>query len=484
MVSNYTVGVRYGAIDFTHSFLTGIALILSRAKDVEQIGDLYLWTPWQGLIMLPIAALAIYGRLVKSFNLPMSPWSVAVLYAFTAFSNYPMITWSISGGFSAPLGWIVIYGVYLFLLTRYLERKFVAQWTILLVMILLLIQPTYHTMALALTVILVFITLIQRVIHKQYMSSTILWLTTVAFLSFLIYYAVSFLQDYGRLIINFLSDIYRSHDKERLEYSLGILDISLWWHVVNYAAVLVPVAWSGVILVRRSFQSKREAEIHQFQWIWLLSLIPLSIGFFAWGGIFAAYARLLQFGTLLAIACAAFLLVIRRQALIPLAAVGGVCVFISVYLTISFDTSTSNHLTLDEKAAIEWIETEYGCERVVFTDYRIGSTFGYWGCFSVVGPTVYPLIAQRRVDVLATLLYDADSLSLNKAIDSLNTVDGNRPDLILLSRRFMDPHIGFVLPDERMKPMTEAQWATYQALDGWQLVFENGTAMVLARDGS
>jgi hypothetical protein len=481
-VSNYTSGLSYGAIDFTHTYFTGAAFILSRVTDVEQIGHLYRWTPWQGLLMLPIAALAIYGRLTKSFGLPMSPLAVIVLYAFVSFSNYPMISWSISGGFSSPLGWIILLSLYLFILARTIEGRVDIKWTLLIVMTVLLAQPTYHTVALALMVMLVLLWAIQQVARREYISPALVLITGVAFLSFLMYHAISVFQGYWRLLSSFLTDIYRSHDKELLKYSLKILDVSLWWHVVNYAAILVPVVWSGIILIRRKYQTKLDAYVVIYQWSWLFPLIPLAIIFYAWGGVFSAYERLLQYGTLLAIACSAFLLATRRKSFQVLATAAAVCVLISVILTTKFNIATGSGITIDEQAAIEWMTREMGCESTVFTDFRIGSTIGYWGCFSVIGPSANPLFAQGRKDIITSLLYDGDRQRLKETLDVLRTANNQKPKLILLSRRFMDPHIGFVLPDTRMKPISETQWQTYRNLDGWRVVFENNTAMVLARD--
>jgi len=62
VLSNYTSGLTYGAVDYTYTFLTGSALILSGVTDVEQIGQLYLLSPWQGLLLIPLAVpLLVFG---------------------------------------------------------------------------------------------------------------------------------------------------------------------------------------------------------------------------------------------------------------------------------------------------------------------------------------------------------------------------------------------------------------------------------------
>jgi len=147
----------------------------------------------------------------------------------------------------------------------------------------------------------------------------------------------------------------------------------------------------------------------------------------------------------------------------------------------SLDISSSNYLTNDERTALDWASREKGCDAVLFTDYRIGSAYGYQGCFGVVGPTAGSLSARHQIDILPALFYDGDRRTLSDAIDTLLTTDRRRPELILMSRRLLDPQIGVVLPDTRLKPMTEAQWLAYRTLPGWTLAYENDTTMVLAR---
>jgi hypothetical protein len=481
VVSNYTSGLNYGAVDYTYTFLTGSALILSGVTDVDQIGQLYLLTPWQGLLLTPLAVLALYGGFTRLFQVRVSAAHVALLYAFAALPNYPMVMWSSSGGFATPLGWALFYALYLAVLSRSREPRYTWQWALVLMLVVLSIQPTYHTAALALTVFLLAIWAIQRTFGKQYVSWGVVRITIMVFVTFLMYHAVTLFNDYGRIFLRYLSDIYRGNDQERLRYSLTGGNLNFWWYIVNYAAILFPAAWMALLVLRRRFRSEQEATTSTYQFIWLLALLPLVGLLFAWDGLFGAYARTLQYGTLLALASAALLLVTRRGAAAPLALAAAICVLISIFSMRTLDASASNYLTNDERAALAWTSREKGCDAVLFSDYRIGSARGYEGCFSVIGPTAGSLSAHHQIDILPALFYDGDPRSLSQAIDTLVTTDRRRPDLILMSRRYLDPQIGVVLPDTRLKPMTEAQWLAYRSLPGWNVVYENNTTMVLAR---
>ncbi len=481
VLSNYTSGLTYGAVDYTYTFLTGSALILSGVTDVEQIGQLYLLSPWQGLLLIPLAALALYGQYARLHGQRITPARVAILYAFAALSNYPMVMWASSGGTLVPLGWALFYGIYLAILARHMEPRYTWQWATLLIMAILLLQATYHTVALALTVFLLCVWLIQVKIARKYVAWGIIRIDIMVFVTFLMYHAVTLFNDYGRFFIRFLSDIYRGNDQERLRYSLTGGNLSIWWYIVNYAAIIIPVVWVTLIVVKQRFRSEKGVVVHVYQVTWLLALFPLILLLFAWDGFYGAYARTLQYGTLLAISSAALLLATRAKAVAPLALVALICTAISAFSMHSLDISSSNYLTNDERTALDWASREKGCDAVLFTDYRIGSAYGYQGCFGVVGPTASSLSARHQIDVLPALFYDGDRRTLSDAIDTLLTTDRRRPELILMSRRLLDPQIGVVLPDTRLKPMTEAQWLAYRTLPGWTLAYENDTTMVLAR---
>lgn len=499
-LSNYTSGLRYGAINFTYTYLNGAALILSGTTDAQAIGWLYLVSPWQGLLLLPLCALTLYGWACRATGSSFNPAASVVLYAFAALPNYPMISWAGTGGYATPLGWALFLGIYLAILARNFEQHFSWQWALMMVICLLLLQPTYHTAAMALTISLVSLWVIQQgfvtkaltrftqsgrsqgdLAIQPYLRSRSVQLTIVVFLSFLLYHAVLLFNDYGRIFFRFLSDIYRSDDHERLKYSMTGTGISIWWHILNYLAVIAPIAWIGMIALRRRFQAPRDAALSFYPLTWILALMPMIMLLYAWDGGFGVFARLLQYGTLLAIASAALLLALRPQALKAIALTTAICVACSIGLTMSLNVSASNNVTNDELAAMSWIRSERGCDAVLFTDFRIATTMGYQGCFAVVGPTAGNLSRQNMIDQISVLLYDGDPARLSTAIDRMGTTDKRQANTLLISRRFLNESIGFVLPDTRLKPMTPAQWEAYRAIPGWKLAYENGTSMVLVR---
>lgn len=482
ILSNFTSGLNYGAIDFTSSILNGLALILSGYRDVDQIGVLNRMTPWQGMILLPLCGLAMYCHFVPQFSRRISPWHIVIIFAFTAFPNYPFVIWSLTGGSIVPVGWFVFLSVYLFILARNFKDGLFSQWTILAIVSILFVQPTYHTVALTLTFMLFLLWVLQYWFKKEYISATSITISIVAFASFLMYYAFPTLRSYGHLFSQFLGDFYRSFDKGRLEYSLGILDTPLVWYILNYLAVLSPVIWTSILFYKKNNLNRKESDFLTYQWIWLLSLIPLSIAFFAWGGVFGVYERLLQYGTLLAIASTAFLLASRPKSGLILAVAALLCVFITTFLTRNLNAVSSNYITKDEEQAIHWIVDNKLCNEVVFTDFRIGTTFGYWGCFSVVGPNASNLSARGQSQILSALLYDGDRVALHDALETLSTLEGKTPHVLLLSHQFLDSKVGFSLPDTRLKAITENQWSAFVGLENWHIVFVNDSTLVMKRN--
>jgi hypothetical protein len=312
-ISNYTSGLNYGAVDFTTTFLHGAVLSLSGTRDPAAIGQSYFMFPWQGLILIPLAFCALYSRFCRICGRDTIAYHYVLIYALAAFGQYSMVSWSISGGVLVPYGWLLYIVIYLALLMRAVDSEQPMEWVIVFVVAALLMQATYHTMALALFLLIGFVFLLQRVLTNwTIVQGNTTLLIAIAFLGFLTYHAVTFLNDYGRLGRHFLRDIFRSQDKAVFDYYLRLDPFLSRLQFVNYAVVALPsMCVVGLVIHNR----RKLGLLLSYHLLWLLWLIPMAVLFFAWGGFGGAYARLLQFGTLLSIAAAALLLAFRQRLL-------------------------------------------------------------------------------------------------------------------------------------------------------------------------
>lgn len=481
-LSNYTAGLDYGAIDFTFSYLASTPFILASIKNVEHIGRMYRQTPWQGLILMPLATISLYCMFARLTKRPIQPYHCIILYALTVFPNYPMINWAMTGGTLVAIGWATCLSIFMAMLARYAEPKVAIGWSILFIMLLLFLQPTYHTAALVVTITLFSLWLIQHVTGQKILAVNTLQIVGVIFFTFLIYHAVDLFRDYGRIFVSFLNDYYRGSDTERLRFSLPPSGRGIWLHALNCLAIIVPVIVTGQIALRQRVNGYTTDPYALFIISWVAALLPLSLFLFAWDGIFAMYARILQYGTLFAITSAAYLLATRPSTWPMISGVALICTVASIYLVQDLRVSSSSFLTRDEQSAGQWISEEYGCEDVIFTDFRIGTTSGYQGCFAVIGPTASSLNRAGRIDLLGDLFYNHNPQQAADAIEYFTITTGRSPAIILLSKRFLDPDIGIVLPDTRLKPMDNEQWMVYQSLPGWKTTYENSSVIVLRKD--
>jgi len=476
-VSNYTSGVNYGAVDVVHTLLHGSALIVAGETDPKRIGAAYFGFPWQALILVPLAVMALYFRLARTLRVAVNPLAVVLLYAFAVFSHYAMVNWALSGGLNLPYGWVMLIGVYWAVLARTISTSHKVAWSTLLALLLILVQPTYHSTAVAVVIILGSVAVTQRVSPFRFVPVNTLALAGAAFLAFLVYNATPFLRAYSVLGLNFLQDLLRSNDTAASQYQFRLSGPLAVLQYVNYAAIGV------IVLIALELAWRRRRAGGAVLWhhtLWIAACVPLGIGFFAWNGVLSMGARLLQIGTLLAMCGAAIVLLetsdVRRAIVGGAIAIATICTLVSTPLVRLGDIGL---VTADEWAALGWYQSEAGCDRVLLTDFRIGPVATYLGCFNVIGPTAAKLARSGQADVLTGLYYSADPAVIAGAVDAFTTSDGQRADLILVSAEMT--RTGPVLPDGRLQPISPATWFAYGNLPGWNVVYRNASVTVLGR---
>jgi hypothetical protein len=485
-LSNYTSGAAYGAVDFTHTFLHGAALILARLEDPVDIGWGYLAFPWQSLLLLPLAVIAVYTRFCAIHASRPGPAPVALLYAFTAFGHYSMVNWGLTGGLMVPYGWVLILLIYLALLARHHVPGGYVIWSAILAVALVSIQPTYHTLALASLVFLGTITLGQRVLKTgPVLPPSTIVLAAVLFFAFLAYSATPFLRAYALLGIRFLDDIFRTHDSVASQFLYRVEGLDVLLQLLNYMAI---AAFPAVILVAW-FRARRANRFLNYHILWLAGLVPLAIGFFAWNGVLGMQLRVLQLGTLLAYLSAALLFARinltdgRRRQLLPAAAAIMLSTGITIYSVNHFQLGNGTLLAREEWAALSWYQTRSGCRSVLFTDFRIGPASTYLGCFGVVGPTAASVVRAGDVSVLETIFYGRDPAAIADGITSFRTTTGQSPQAVLLSREWTHADSGPLLPDGRLKPMPHETFEAYLRMPNWVIVYANRIVVILERQG-
>lgn len=478
-LSNYTSGVSYGAVDFVHTIVHGSALTLAGLTDPQEIGAAYVAMPWQSLVLVPLAVIALYTRLSRIRHSPVEPASILLLYAFASSAHYTMVNWGLTGGGVVPYGWAIFVAIYLVVLVRSRTDKVPATWSLLLVALICLAQPTYHTIAVALLVIFATIAVGQRLSEFRFIKGNTVALATVAFAAFLAYNATPFLRAYSVIGLSFLNDLFRSHDATASQFLYRLDGPLLALQVVSYLAIASIAVTSLLIWLRRGDGADR---VIWHNALWIVGLIPLGIGFFAWNGVLGVQARLLQLGTLLAMCSAAILLVSSGRWRRGIASVGIVITVICTFVTVpNVHLGENALLSSDEWDALQWYEREVGCESVLFTDFRIGTAATYLGCFKVIGPTAGTLSRAGRGEVISDLYYTGEPAEVDEAVRSMSTTQNERASFILLSDAMRDPRAGPTLPDGRLQPMSAAAWDAYHEMAAWAVVYENASVSIFSR---
>jgi hypothetical protein len=479
--SNYTSGLNYGAVDFTTTYLHGAALALARITDPHAIGQLNFTVPWQSLLLVPLTVIALYARFCQLRGKNLNPVDIASLYAFAAFGHYGMINWGISGGVLVPYGWVLFLLIYLTLLMPDASKQWHVRWVALFIFFAWLAQPTYHTLALALLVGVIWLALVYLILERRMIvqSNTIL-LVSGMFAAFLMYHARTFFNDYGRLGRRFFEDIFRSEENQTFAYFFRLSGVLAGLQYISYIAVAVPTICFLLLWWRR----RRSDVLLSYHFAWLVWLVPMSMLFFAWAGFAGVVPRVLQFGTLLSLISAALVFSMGER-LLRLVTTTAVVLstFIAVYSVPAAGIGTATLLTEDEWTAIVWYKEHVGCDHVVFTDFRIGPAFGYQGCFGVIGPTASSLTRSGQSNIVPDLFYETTATRIAAALEVFTTTNGERAEYALISATMTDPRTGVYLPDGHLRPMLQSTWSLYQKLPSWEAIYRNESVLILRRVG-
>ena len=342
-------------------------------------------------------------------------------------------------------------------------------------------QPTYHTIAVALLVIFATIAVGQRLGGFRFIKSNTVVLAAVAFAAFLAYNATPFLRAYSVIGLSFLNDLFRSHDATASQFLYRLDGPLLALQIISYLAI-ASIAMTSLMMWIQNRRNSDEVIWHNA--LWIIGLIPLGIGFFAWNGVLGVQARLLQLGTLLAMCSAAILLVSAGRFRRGIASVGIVITVVCTLITVpNVHLGENALLSKDEWDALQWYEAEVGCDSVLFTDFRIGTVATYLGCFKVIGPTAGTLSRAGRGAVISDLYYTGEPAEVNDAIRSMRTTQDERASFVLLSDAMRDPNAGPMLPDGRLQPMSAATWDAYYEMTAWTVVYRNASVSILGRTG-
>lgn len=477
-LSNYTSGVSYGAVDFVHTLLHGSALTIAGLTTPKEIGQAYVTLPWQSLILVPLAVIAVYARICRIRSAPIEPFSVFLLYAFASTAHYTMVNWGLTGGGVVPYGWASFIAVYIVLITRSGTNGQTVSWSLLLVALVCLVQPTYHTIAVALLVIFATVAVGQRSSPFQFIRANTVLVATVAFAAFLAYSATPFLRAYSVIGLGFLNDLFRSYDATASQYLYRLSGPLVIVQIISYLAIASLAMTTLVLWLQERHRPDRVLWHHA---LWIVGLVPLGIGFFAWNGILGVQARLLQLGTLLAMCSAAILLVGARRLGHRIATAAIATAVICTLVTLpQVHLGENAFLSADEWDALDWYADEVGCDSVLFTDFRIGTAATYTGCFKVIGPTAGTLSRLGRGEVISDLYYTGGAAQVSDAILSVATTEGEIASYVLFSAEMTDPNVGPTLPDGRLHPISAPTWRSYREMPGWTLVYQNDSVFILS----
>lgn len=472
-VSSYTSGVVYGAVDFIHTFLHSILLIVLGFETFEEIGRFYRLFPWQITILFPIISLTVYNFIAKTTEIRPNRTDQCLIYILSMGPTYNMVVWSITGGLSLIYGWGILFILFylLFKLKSNDSNKILI--TGLYILFLLILQPTYHTIALAYSCILLSILVVPIMLgtKDKFVNLSQFGLYIVIFLAFLIYHATSFWGSY----MNGLKYFHSLYVKNENPLAPLIKPIEDWWlilQLINYILIATPI----FIFIYRKYKKKHPYSLFEnYLFYWTSSLVFLSFIFFVWNGVSGVVARINQFGSLISIITFSYLLVVSQNEKVLKFVLKFAIISIVLIANFSYlysNAAIGNSLTIQEWDGELWVNKYISNENVLFSDFRISTPFVYLDFFKVVGISGSRTFSQK--EQLTNIFYADDEKKTISSLLSITTNQNEQIDYLFLSQQMTKSVPTILLPSGYYKPAPENFMDKYSRSKSLNKVYENG----------
>jgi hypothetical protein len=214
---------------------------------------------------------------------------------------------------------------------------------------------------------------------------------------------------------------------------------------------------------------------------WLLGLVPLSLGLFAWSGISAVLWKTGEFGSVFAVVALVVLMASRigsrSKALLRYAVV--TCVLLSAFIFYNYQRPGPAQLTVAEESASDWLAGHARDDEAIFTDLRLASPLIIRRHLAVFGINDQDESA-RVVQRLQAVYYNEDPIAANAAIRGVQLPEGLTLRYAMFSKRMEEDSPGIKGFDYNFRGASTGFTDKFLRLPDWDLVFDNGTVRVFA----
>lgn len=471
--SLYTSGVVYGTVDFLHSFLHSTLLIVLGYETIWEVGRFYRFFPWQATILFPIVSLLLYNLFIKTTGNRPNQIDQCLIYILSMVPTYNMIVWSMTGAYNLVYGWVILFILYYLLIAKKLGNSNKFLITALYVFFIMILQITYHTIALAYLFILLTITFTPILIRAKDKIISVPEFTVyiVIFITFLMYHAVSFWNDYLQglkyfyllLVMNEedpLSGLYKPVDQ--------------WWLIlqsINYILIATPVL---IFLYQKFKRYHSYSMLENYHFYWIASLGPLALVFFIWNGIVGVIARINQYGSLISLITFSFLLVISKNSRLKhfLRIIMILTILIASFSYVYSNCAIGNSLTYQEYNGELWISEHISKDKVILTDFRMATPFTYFGLFKVVG--ISSVHTPKVKEQIENIFYGTDGKKAIASLLEIRTTTNEQPDYLFFSQQMTKKTPTIMLPSGYYKSAPQDFVDKYNKSTSLNKIYHNG----------
>ena len=347
--------------------------------------------PWVGIIFLPLIVLYFYRYISKKegkFN--GNGVDYILLYLFCVFPlEQQTFSMSFSLGAANSIARASMVLIFVLFITLFSDRSKSRNKFLIIVFLFIAFFEYYHTFSYYLVIFLVILFLASRKINERHMANLSICGIIIFFVTAL-FYNTNLLQEPTRLIGSFSQIISNfpsvTHSMQVNPNLLNYVSLGSSYSYVQYIASSL-IAIICIIFFWRYITQKRITAPKLYEKILFYLLIAeifIGCGLFVVNGIFTVYQRIFETLTYLSLLLTAFLLVKSQHRLKTVLRIIILATTILCIISFLIDPTQNQQITNKEFTGISFAGVHIPKTSYIFSDFKIGPTLVYFGQQGIV----------------------------------------------------------------------------------------------------
>lgn len=375
-------GINYASLDVLGKVLAVEIALFTGISDLYTRNFFYQVFPWAGTLFIPLFFVLWYKKLSSNNKVPPNFYDMSLIFLVALFPTSNWIAQTSQGGHSGMIA-RGLTALLLILFVSILTKK-KSNIAIVYVILLISLQLMYHTWALY-HIIIVFsvIILLKMFKNEQFQIVNILYLNVALFVASTLYFNYDFFENY----VTYLTSIFESSSTITTVISNGSYSYVNYLNLINNILIYFFI-FLFFIYIAYMVKTKN-AELQEYETIliyYCISLIPVAIFVYLWGGFTALYGRMTQIGVIISFLVLSYLVTkLTGKCKLILRCLIIVTITLSIFTYAYSDYDSTYWLVDQEYESNLFVGHHMPKNTFIFSDFRLVSPLLYHNDFLIVG---------------------------------------------------------------------------------------------------